>query len=413
MILKKVVLIFLLLSFCLPLCAAEALRIGFISVTDPSIESSLGEQLFTWAQQNISELVTKKAFEESIQRRLMASSKRAYLQEVHLAIAQNDGKRPSDLIFETEEIAVADSVAVEWVYLSDFTKQVRKEPILYDYLLRKNNLDAFLIFSTQSFDQFYRLRLSLVTLDEELLLDAIVKPEELSTIKGELYLALLKGLATPNWALLAVTEIAPTASLAIDGFKVTLHDGFVPLMGGPHTVTATASGYKEEEKRVLVEPGEVFTLNLPMEKEVHGALLITSLTNDAQVKLSDGLTASLPFVWAQQSPPYSLYVYEKGYLPLIKQVNSSTAQIEVSLNPPWLKQGEVIKRGQRDFYSALAKSLILAASTILFDTLSHTFQGEGAWQTLAWASVGAMAVSSYDAAYKLFAYYQKTKYSSQ
>ncbi|MFA5468982.1 MAG: hypothetical protein WC224_08010, partial [Sphaerochaetaceae bacterium] len=63
--------------------------------------------------------------------------------------------------------------------------------------------------------------------------------------------------------------------------------------------------------------------------------------------------------------------------------------------------------------SALAKSLILAASTILFDTLSHTFQGEGAWQTLAWASVGAMAVSSYDAAYKLFAYYQKTKYSSQ
>ncbi len=88
-------------------------------------------------------------------------------------------------------------------------------------------------------------------------------------------------------------------------------------------------------------------------------------------------------------------------------------EIEINLNPPWMEQGKVISDSQKKFYSALGRSMIMGAATILLDTMGRTLSQEGLWQPMVWASVGALTISTFDAAYQLFAYYQKTKYSSQ
>ena len=88
-------------------------------------------------------------------------------------------------------------------------------------------------------------------------------------------------------------------------------------------------------------------------------------------------------------------------------------EIEINLNPLWMEQGVIIRSSQNKFYQALGRSLILAGGTILVDTLSRTFSQQPLWQPLVWATLGAFALSTFDASYQLFAYYQKTKYSSQ
>jgi hypothetical protein len=65
----------------------------------------------------------------------------------------------------------------------------------------------------------------------------------------------------------------------------------------------------------------------------------------------------------------------------------------------------------------LGRTLLFGAAAIIVDSISRSVasytQDLAVWQPILLASVGALAVSSLDTGVRLFAYYQKTKYSSR
>ncbi len=409
---KRVGLTILVLSLFLIPVGATSLRIGFLPII--AIESPIGEQLYAFATGAISEVASNETFKGSIENRLNQQSYLKYLEGRHQEITKRGGESPKG-VFEGVRVEFEETLKGEWVYLqpsSSLVKGVKEgETIIIDYLLRSNSLDTLLVFRVEPFDRFYRLRLSL--LGEGPFYDAIVEPQELSSLKGELYLALLNHLIDPQLALLKVDEVSSDTSLTINGSKRDSYEGFIPLVAGEYLVEGAAPGYHSSAETIEIGRGEIYPFLISLEAVPSTPLLITSVTGKPTVELSDGLVAHLPFIWPNQRVPYTLYATQAGRLPLIKQIGSSVGEIEIDLNPPWMEQGRAISASQKRFYSALGRSLIVGAATILVDTMGRTFSQEELWRPLVWATVGAFTISTFDAAYQLFAYYQKTKYSSQ
>jgi hypothetical protein len=410
---KRVGLTILALLLFFPLMGAPSLRVGYLPTIAANIESPIGEQLFAFATNALSQIACEESFREKIEERLNRQEYLKYLEEAHKQIAKGDGQTPQGeyepLVVEFEE-----TIAGEWIYLKlpfELIKGVEGgEAILIDYILSSNALDTLLIFKIERLDRFYRLRLILL---DELLYDAIVEPQELSTLTGDLFITLLNRLVDPKIALLGVEGLSSTISLTIDGEKRDSYDRFIPLVEGDYMVRGVAPGYLPFEKKVTLEAGSINPFTLTLEAIDPTPLLLTSITGSPTVQISDGLVASLPLVWPNQRPPYTLYATQEGRLPLVKQVGTAVGEIEINLNPLWMEQGVIIRSSQNKFYQALGRSLILAGGTILVDTLSRTFSQQPLWQPLVWATLGAFALSTFDASYQLFAYYQKTKYSSQ
>ncbi len=410
--LRKVGLAILILCLLLGSLGASSLRIGFLPII--AIESPIGEQLYAFATSAIGEVTSNETFKGSIEERLNQQRYLTYLEERHQQIAKGDGNPPKDL-FEEIKVDFDETLKSEWVYLQPslaLVKGVKEgESIIIDYLLRSNSLDTLLVFRVDPFDRFYRLRLSL--LGEGPFYDVIVEPQELASLKGELYLTLLNYLIDPQIALLKVDGVSSEISLTINGTKRDSYEGFIPLFAGEYLVEGEAPGYLSSTETIELGRGEVYPFLISLEEGPSSPLLITSVTGKPTVELSDGLVAQLPFIWPNQRVPYTLYATQAGRLPLIKQMGSSVGMIEIDLNPPWMEQGRAISDSQKRFYSALGRSLIMGAATIFVDTMGRTFSQEELWRPLVWATVGAFTISTFDAAYQLFAYYQKTKYSSQ
>lgn len=410
---KRVGLTILALLLLFPLVGAPSLRVGYLPIIAPTIESPIGEQLFAFVTDALSSVASQESFMEEIEVRLNRQAYLKHLEEVHKEIAKGDGKTPQRE-FEPIVVEFEESIESEWVYLKVHPQLVKgvegKNQILINYLLQSNTLDTLLIFKVDPFDRFYRLRLILL---DEPLYDAIVAPQELSTQMGELFIALLNRLVDPQIALLQVDGVSSTISLTIDGERRGSFGGFIPLIEGDYIVRGVASGYHPLEEEIQIEAGTIYPFFIDLEAVDPTPLLLTSVTGSPTIQISDGLVASLPLVWPNQSPPYTLYATQEGRLPLVKQISSAVGEIEINLNPLWMEQGKVIRSSQNKFYQALGRSLILAGGTILVDTLGRTFSQQPLWQPLVWATIGALAISTFDASYQLFAYYQKTKYSSQ
>ena len=409
---KKVGLTILVLSLFLIPVGATSLRIGFLPII--AIESPIGEQLYAFAASAIAEVASNELFKGAIENRLNQQSYLEYLEERHREISKGDGNPPKGL-FEGVRIEFEESLKSEWVYLQPSPTLVtgvkEGETIIIDHLLRSNSLDTLLVFRVDPFDRFYRLRLTLRGGDS--FYDAIVEPQELSSLKGELYLTLLNHLVDSQIALLKVDGVSSDTSLLVNGTKRDSYEGFIPLTAGEYLIEGEAPGYYPSEETIEIASGEIYPFLISLEAVPASPLLITSVTGKPTVQLSDGLVAPLPFIWPNQRAPYTIYATEPGRLPLVKQMGSAVGEIEIDLNPPWMEQGRAISDSQKKFYAALGRSLIMGAATILVDTMGRTFSQEALWQPLVWATVGAFSISTFDAAYQLFAYYQKTKYSSQ
>ena len=409
---RRVGLTVLIFSLLLSFVGATSLRIGFLPIV--AVESPIGEQLYAFASSAIGEVALNETFKRSIENRLIQQSYLEYLEGRHQQITKGDGQTPQGE-FAGVKIEFEETMATEWIYLqpsSSLVKGVKDgETILIDYLVRSNALDTLLVFRVDPFDRFYRLRLSLV--GESPFYDVIVEPQELSSLKGELYLTLLNQLVDPQISLLKVDRVSSDTSLTINGAKRDSFEGFIPLLGGEYLIKGEAPGYYPSEETIEIASGEIYPFLISLEAVPASPLLITSVTGKPTVQLSDGLVAPLPFIWPNQRAPYTIYATEPGRLPLVKQMGSAVGEIEIDLNPPWMEQGRAISDSQKKFYAALGRSLIMGAATILVDTMGRTFSQEALWQPLVWATVGALSISTFDAAYQLFAYYQKTKYSSQ
>ena len=76
-----------------------------------------------------------------------------------------------------------------------------------------------------------------------------------------------------------------------------------------------------------------------------------------------------------------------------------------------------VSRAQSQLYTSLGRTLLFGALAIIFDSVASSVaqqpQDLTAWQPFLLASGGALAVSAMDTGLRLFAYYQKTKYSSR
>jgi hypothetical protein len=286
--------------------------------------------------------------------------------------------------------------------------------------MNSQRLDVLLVCSIEPFDSFYRVRIDQYVGSESehtRLFDAVAQPFEVYTLLPQVFLELLNYYSGTGIGLLHVSSTVPGISVAVDGKHVPLVDAFLPLSSGTYSITASAPGYADVSVIQRVENGVIGELPLSISRVDGPPVLIVSDSHVATISIPGGPTGMSPLVWNAQKTPFVLYAQEDGWRSLTMQFSEPVELIRVSHQPAWMDQTHGIGRTQSSLYGSLGRTLLFGAAAIIVDSISRSVasytQDLAVWQPILLASVGALAVSSLDTGVRLFAYYQKTKYSSR
>jgi len=414
--------ILLLCFLCVgALSGAKSLQFGWISVVEAPHARYFPPTLFEMIAAYGQTVEFSDHYEDLYKQRILQTEKKSFLEEKHRKIKQLDGVVPQiemtppspPLSDETsfdvvwQQIDVAPSLA-QAITASDAT--------VIDYILALHNLDYLFVCSINYFDAFLRVRM--VTYhrfhyEGVVLYDGLTLPEELSKLKGEVFLASISSLSPQSLGLLHILNSIPGLALSADDREIAMYDRFLPLAEGMHDLSFTSQGFNPVEQEVFVQAGQIKTLALAMERISGPPLLVTSFTHTPEVTITQGPRGALPLIWPSQQTPFSLYGYQKGLLPTIRQYNSPLEHIELTLHPPWMHSAGAVARSQKSVYASFGRTLLLGATAIVLDALSRSLSTTTYWQPLVWGALGGVVLSSIETGAQLFAYYQKTKYSSQ
>ncbi len=418
MVRKRLSILCLAFMLATSLVGAETVQMGFMSVTFDGITSNFANQIFTSISQFVTEIPSSPQYLQRIGERKGKHEELTRLEKQHTVIKNSDGNVPqieSGPSFPSKE--ESQLLAVSWKSISTSPalrkKALSGDEIVLNYLVDLHRLDGLLICSIDRFDAFYRVRIIFHNPNREVLYDGLTKPEELAQLKGDVFLAVSAALTDQELGLLYLTTPIPGTALFIDEQQRPSYDNFIPIQAGSYTISMVAPGFIKTEQDIGVDAGEIVALDLSMNRVEGPPLLITSSTHEPVVTIPHGPSGRTPLIWQAQTNPFVLYAYQEGMRPTIRQFYKPIEHIELTLQPTWMTGTKMIARSQKHVYASLGRTLILGAVTILVDSLSRSFSSNHLWQPMVWGTLGAMTLSSLETGVQLFAYYQKTKYSSQ
>lgn len=400
------------LAIVLPLGAAS-LRIGFLSY-DPALSGQrFSTQLLDLASRALDAHPVAAAHEQPM--RLRIASER----ELERLRSQPDTLPGTESPSEEIELSID---AVELVALQVSTdiaaKVIADDRIVSEYLLARNGLDMLLICAIEPFDEFLRTRLMVLRRGETTftsLFDRIAKPADLAGMLDQALLAISTLVHGRSLGLVSFGDMVPGLDVSVDGVRGSLVGDALLLAPGDYLLTFSAPGHEGSSRMVNSRPGAITIVNVDLPRVSGPPLLLTSRFPRAFVTIPAGPSGPLPLIWASQSAPFVIQAETGEGRPATVQVTRPTEHIELSFEVPWMDE-HVVGRYQRTLYGSLGRTLLLGAMAIVFESIESSLfssgGGSGELQPLVLASLGAAGVSAVDTVLRLFAYYQKTKYSS-
>lgn len=417
----------LILVLVLVLCSdplySQELRFGFLTVDHTGTQSNFGDRIARYVSFHLGDVLETGRFSYLGEQRITREKQLQELQALHSALSTSDGyieQTEPDPIEEPDD----SSFSVEWETITMepplSLSASSGDPVVLDYIKNSMRLDVLLICSIEPFNSLYRVRIDQYIgpgPEHTRLFDAVAQPFEVYALLPQVFLDLLDHYSGTGMGLVDFASTVPGISVAVDGKQFPLVDTFLPLPDGTYSITASAPGYADVSAIQRVEAGTIVEFPLSISQIDGPPVLVVSDSHLSTISIPGGPTGMSPLVWNAQKTPFVLYAEGEGQRSLTMQFSEPVEFVRIAPQPVWMDQTYGIGRNQSTLYGSLGRTLLFGAAAIIVDSISRSVasytQDLVLWQPILLASVGALAVSSIDTGVRLFAYYQKTKYSSR
>lgn len=417
---RNLILVLVLVLSGVPLYSQE-LRFGFLTVDHTGTQSNFGDRIARYVSFHLGDVLEPARFAYLGEQRITQEKLLQQLQSTHNALSTSDGyivrkeqaEEPDEssfsLVWETVTMAPPLSISAS-----------AGDPVVLDYIKNSLRLDVLLVCSIEPFDSLYRVRMDQYVgtgPEHARLFDALAQPFEVSELLPQVFLTLLDHYSGTGIGLVDFSSTVPGISVDVDGKHFPLVDTFLPLPGGTYSITASGPGYADVTGSQRVEAGSIVEFPLSTSEVEGPPVLVVGDSHLSEISIPGGPAGLSPLVWNAQKTPFVLYARQEGYRSLTMQFSEPVELVRISHQPVWMDQTHGIGRTQSALYGSLGRTLLFGAAAIIVDSISRSVasytQDLVVWQPILLASVGALAVSSIDTGVRLFAYYQKTKYSSR
>lgn len=413
----RLLVVVLLLTFSATLNAVSW-EVGFIGVDRTGSSRDTLEEISALYKNYFTMLPVDEHVQSVVQTRLNRNQRTALLREAHQGLQAAGGVASTiELPPQTEE-KFDSPLSVTWhtvqssVALADAV--AAGDMIIGRYLALVNDLDELVVVSLDNLDTFTRLKVQRYLAQEtemELLFDRLASAEELDKLIIQSLFALAPRFFGREAGALAVSSSVPLTSVRLNGEAVA-HWDMIVVPVGSYELSASAFGYEDVQVRCEVHANEICVVEPVFIEKEGSPLLITSRFGQADITIN-GEEHTLPFLLEQQKTPFVYEAKKEGYRTVVDHVSEGEKHLSISWRPVFLEPQTTILRAQEAFYHSLARTLLGGSLTIAIDSLGHAGSNLQSWQPFVIAGAGVTAVSLADTIIRLFAYYQKTQYSSQ
>ncbi len=304
------------------------------------------------------------------------------------------------MIVETEKESVNSeeqiSIFPTFTYIKGIRPTDLHDTIVLKHLLRQYSLDSIITLSLSPLDQFLRLQIGEYNSAIDALnplYDRLLTQQDSLELVYQIVNTLQAHLGGTERAFLTIEESSPISSLTIDNRVITIHP-LIALSDQRHTIEAVSIDGDLYTNDIYLRKGEWRKLLIDFDKNDKTPILVNSTT-----------TLSPPQLLFSEDLPLVLEFSQEGYLDKHVVIREAVEEVEVTLKRISFDPTVIIDRSQTTFYNSLARTAIVGFSSIIGQTLCkeattlHTFLN------------GAIIVSSLESIYRLFDYYNKSKYS--
>ncbi len=409
-----IILVFFLMICQVQLGASESVRIGYSLVVPDSLRNTAIQNLGNYIQRDITRYEPSDSYVQLMNDRLEHEQFRSHLAEIQKSDYQ-EAQHP--FVFTTEEASAFTWEALELPHV--VTRALASgDTAVADFIMKSHRLEALLICVLEPLESIYRLRIDEFRSD-----GSVVNIYETVTLRADEENAVLTALlpilsyyGSQDAGVVSIQSNTPGLSLDINGEEFPQHTQHIVLPVGTYELHATAPEREERVYTIDLASGEIVSLDINLPVLSGNPLLITSY-HTLDIVIPQITQTQVPVLIQEISPPFVVYARKQGEPVRTIHVAESTEEIYLSLQPPWMDSVHGSMRSQSAVYASLGRTLLLGGLTVLIDSISRSMASytgsTSPWQPALIASSGALALSLFDTGVRLFAYYQKTKYSSR
>jgi hypothetical protein len=251
----------------------------------------------------------------------------------------------------------------------------------------------------------------------ENIFDRIALPQDSGSMLPLALLALAAEFKGMEVGAVSLQGMLPGEKTYIDDDPTPVTNDPIFLSVGTHRIHVEAYGYENLDIQVEIESDVLKQLPLSMVKKETPPMLITSPFGNTQIALSTQSPVDVPFKWEHQQIPLIYHAEKTGFLPIANQMDTQSEELVLEFSPAWMTTGLTLNRPKDMLYGSLGRSILMVGMTFLMETLAQSIGGSNgndvAWQPVILFSQAATGVSLVDTILRLFAYYEKTQYSSR
>ncbi|MHC1693307.1 MAG: hypothetical protein AB9828_09815 [Sphaerochaetaceae bacterium] len=344
--------------------------------------------------------------------------------EQHEAITGQEGDPVEIEPLEKPDLSYANPLPVIWSSIDvdgiPGSAVVEGRPGILEYLTHKNNLDQLVVCSVTSLEGFTHMVVRNYHTDTmvlENIFDRITLPQDSDSMLPLALLALATEFKGMEVGAVSLQGMLPGKKTYIDDDPTPVTNDPIFLSIGTHRIHVEAYGYENLDIQVEIESDVLKQLPLSMVKEETPPMLITSPFGNTRITLSTQSPVDVPFKWEHQQIPLIYHAEKTGFLPIANQMDTQSEELVLEFSPAWMTTGLTLNRPKDLLYGSLGRSILMVGMTFLMETLAQSIGGSSgndvAWQPVVLFSQAATGVSLVDTILRLFAYYEKTQYSSR
>ncbi len=352
-----------------------------------------------------------KEYKNSIAIRMQQELKLSRAKEVDKAIQKGEALPESSIELppiEDENLPLNFKLLDENEAITQAVRQ--KDEIVISHLFKTREVDELLIISLDEFDTLFRLTFDLYrahTKSRERVVDLLLPELTTFTYEKALLRSFMDIYGKNTYSLLSISSTIPSLEVSVNGNRYEKVD-YIFTDDEIITLTYKAPNYISRTDTIEVTQKSI-ELIVNLEPTKPKPLLIRSF-DTLDVTISKESPISLPIIYTPPTFPFTISASKMGFLDKSIIVTSLPESIDIELQEKHISPSLIIIEAQDSFYASLWRTALIASSSILISSLfpANSIDGIPPIHSL---SYGFTIVSGIETIFRLFDYYEKTKYS--
>jgi len=201
----------------------------------------------------------------------------------------------------------------------------------------------------------------------------------------------------------------------IPSLKMSINNGafedlsYIMTKDDSVTLSFQAPNYNKLTQTIDLREQEIYDVSVTLEKLPSSPILINSKMK-VEATLSNSLSIVPPYIFESPTFPFTVSITKDGFSSKSIIIDSPIPQLDITLQQQHLAYTNIIPKVQDAFYSSLFRTVLIASASILLSSFLPSSEIDGV-KTIHSYIGGITIVSSVETIFRLFDYYEKTKYS--